>query len=361
MKKTIAVLPGDGIGPEVMAQACKVLQGVGEHFGHDFLFREAFIGGAAFERFGKHCPEETLETCRGSDAILFGSVGGPVREAHLDKWRGCEANSILTLRKTFQFNVNLRPVRVFPELAGVSPLREQALAKGVDLLIVRELLGDVYFGEHATFEENGRRVAQDTSRYTEDQIAAVAHTAFQAARNRRRKVTSVDKANVMDTSRLWRKVVREVSAHYQDVLLEDMLVDNCAMQLIMQPAQFDVILTSNMFGDILSDEAAVLSGSLGLLASASLNQHAFGLFEPPGGSAPDIAGKDAANPLGQILSGALLLRHAFGMLSEAACIEQAVQDVLRSGLRTADIAGTTAASTVGTSAMGSAVAERVQK
>ena len=322
MKAKIAVLPGDGIGEEVMAQALRVIAQVAEQFDIPFEITAGLVGGAAYEKYGTHLPDQTINLCRQSDAILFGSVGGPVSEMHLPKWRNCEANSILSLRKNFKFNVNLRPVKVIPELAELCPLRQEIINRGVDILFVRELLGDCYFGEHKTFKNSeGKRVASDQSIYSEDQVRSVAHAAFKAAQKRRGKLTSVDKANVLDTSKLWREVVHEVAEEYPKVQLEDMLVDNCAMQLIRDPSQFDVVVTTNMFGDILSDAAAVLPGSLGLLASASLNADGFGLFEPPGGSAQDIAGTGKANPIAQILSLALMLRFAFGGRSCPGCRE----------------------------------------
>lgn len=338
VKKKIAVLPGDGIGEEVMEQALRVLAAVADRFGHVFDVSKGLIGGAAYDEYRKHFPEETRKLCEQSDAILFGSVGGPVSQLHREKWNNCERNTILELRKTFAFNANFRAVKMFPELAGICPLKKEIVERGVDILFVRELVGDIYFGEHKTFVRDGMRVATDVAKYTEKQIASVAETAFVAAGKRRRKVTSVDKANVLDTSRLWRVVVREVARRYPDVELEDMLVDNCAMQIIRDPSQFDVVLTGNMFGDILSDAVAILPGSLGLLASASLNEAGFGMFEPPGGSAQDIAGQGIANPIGQILSVAMMLRHAFSLLDEADCIENAVSEVLKAGYRTRDIA-----------------------
>ena len=337
MEKKIAVLPGDGIGEEVMAEAIRVLRAVGEKFGHVFHFEHALVGGAAYDKHQNHFPDVTKEVCRRSEAIFFGSVGGPVSEQHLPKWKSCEAASLLSIRKAFSFNANFRPIKVFPELASISPLRAEVINAGVDLLFIRELNGDIYFGEKKSFLRDGRRVATDVAEYTEDQVAAVAHTAFKAARLRRKKVTSVDKANVLEVSRLWRAVVKEISAEYPDIELEDMLVDNCAMQLIRNPAQFDVVLTGNMFGDILSDAAAVLPGSLGMLASASMNREGFGMFEPPGGSAQDIAGKGIANPIAQILSGAMMLRFAFAMEKEAELIESSVNKAIAAGYRTGDI------------------------
>jgi 3-isopropylmalate dehydrogenase len=337
MKKKIAVLPGDGIGPEVMQQALRVLALTGKLFGHNFVTTHGQVGGAAYEEFGTHMPDETLKLCGDSDAILFGSVGGPVAQLHLPKWKGCEANSILALRKAFHFNANLRPIKLYPELEGVCPLKSSVIGQGIDILFIRELLGDAYFGKKESVRVDGRRTASDLSTYTEDQVESVAVMAFSSARFRKKKVTSVDKANVLETSRLWRTVVREVAKRFPDVELEEMLVDNCAMQVILKPTQFDVVVTSNMFGDILTDEGAALAGSLGMLASASVNDSGFGLYEPPGGSAPDIAGKGVANPIAQILSCALMLRHSWGMFEEAAAIDTAVHDALKAGYRTADI------------------------
>lgn len=340
-QKKIAILPGDGIGPEVMESAIKVLRTAVKDFDSQFQLEYALVGGAAFDKYGVHFPDETKTVCQSSDAILFGSVGGPVAESHLPKWKGCEVNSILALRKTFGFSTNFRPVAIYPELADISPLKADRISNGVDILVLRELTGDVYFGEkgtNGTIDEQNRN-AFDTGSYTEQQIKTVAHAAFKAARIRKKKVASVDKANVLEMSRLWRVVVAEVAKEYPDVELENVLVDNCAMQLVLKPSQFDVILTSNLFGDILSDLCAVLPGSLGLLASASLNKDGFGLFEPPGGSAPDIAGKGIANPVGQILSAAMMLRFAFNMDETAKKIESAVRNVLGSGVRTGDISG----------------------
>jgi 3-isopropylmalate dehydrogenase len=337
MQKKIAVLAGDGVGQEVVPQAVRVLKKIAEKCNHDFIFEEGTIGGAAFEQYGSHFPAETQQLCETSDAILFGSVGGPITEAHLPKWKNCEKNSILALRKTLHLNVNLRPTRIYPVLQNISPLKENFAKNGVDLVIVRELVGDIYFGEHRQFIQDGVRHATDVAEYNEKQIAVVARRSFQLARLRKNKVTSVDKANVLDTSKLWREVVSEIAVQYPDVTCEHMLVDNCAMQLFLNPGQFDVIVTSNLFGDILSDAASALPGSLGLSPSASLSESGLGLYEPSGGSAPDIAGKNIANPIAQILSAALLLRHSFGLNTEAACIEKAVDQALAVGYRTRDI------------------------
>ncbi len=338
MDKHIAVLAGDGIGPEVMEQALRVLSTVADKFGHRFSTTQALVGGAAYDKYETHLPEETKSVCRSSDAILFGSVGGPVSEMNVPKWKNCEANSILSLRKTFKFNANFRPVKVIPELEYLCPLKKEVVDRGVDILFLRELLGDCYFGEHKTFNsETGVRTATDLITYDEEQIASIAEVAFKAAQQRRKKVTSVDKANVLDASKLWRAVVKEVSLGYPDVVLEDMLVDNCAMQIVRDPSQFDVVVLGNMFGDIITDAAAVLPGSLGLLASASMNREGFGLYEPPGGSAQDIAGTGTANPVAQILCIALMLRHSFQMEEEARAIEASVETTLKEGYRTRDI------------------------
>jgi 3-isopropylmalate dehydrogenase len=334
----IAVLAGDGIGPEVMQQALRVLDAVADKFKLKFEFNEALVGGAAYDKHQQHCPEETLAVCRKSDAILFGSVGGPVAQAHLAKWSGCEANSILAIRKAFSFEANYRPAKVYPSLSEVCPLKNRLIENGIDILIIRELLGDLYFGDHKLDETSSPKKAHDVAEYDENQIAVIAHRAFKLARLRKKEVVSVDKANVLSTSKLWRLVFNNVAAQYPDIKLTHMLVDNCAMQLITNPSQFDLIATSNMFGDILSDAAAVLPGSLGLMPSASLNQDGFGLYEPSGGSAPDIAGQNIANPIAQILSAAMMLRLSFE-LEEAACaIEQAVERVIQEGRRTRDIA-----------------------
>jgi 3-isopropylmalate dehydrogenase len=324
------------------------------------VFTEALAGGAAYDAFGEHLPEQTIEVCRRSDAILFGSVGGPLSESLAPKWKGCEANSILALRKAFGLAANFRPAKVYPVLKGSCPLRADIADHGVDLLIIRELQGDVYFGEHTMWTEGGKRYARDTGEYSEDQIACVARVAFEAARRRKGVVTSVDKANVLHTSRLWREIVREVSTEYPDVRLEDMLVDNCALQLVKSPGQFDVIVTSNLFGDILSDLAAALPGSLGLTASASLNSEGFGLYEPSGGSAPELAGKGVANPIAQILSAAMMLRFSFGWNSEADSIERAVDDALRDGYRTVDILRDSGRK-VSTKEMAEAITERLAR
>eukprot|EP00747_Dinoflagellata_sp_TGD_P071367 gnl/TRDRNA2_/TRDRNA2_157001_c0_seq1.p1 gnl/TRDRNA2_/TRDRNA2_157001_c0~~gnl/TRDRNA2_/TRDRNA2_157001_c0_seq1.p1 ORF type:complete len:510 (-),score=88.49 gnl/TRDRNA2_/TRDRNA2_157001_c0_seq1:408-1937(-) len=339
VQKKISVLAGDGIGPEVMEQALRVLDMVAEKFGHQFTYTKALIGGAAYDKYESHFPDETMKTCQESDAILFGSVGGPVDELLLPKWKGCEANSLLSLRKTFKFSTNIRPAKVYKGLQDICPLKDRIIADGIDVVIFRELLGDLYFGKHETTTVDGVRKAEDQATYDEQQIRIIMHAAFKAAQQRKRKLHSVDKANVLDTSKLWRTVADEVAKEYPDVELIHLLVDNCAMQLIVNPGQFDVIVTSNMFGDILSDAAAVLPGSLGLMPSASLNDEGFGMYEPSGGSAPRLTGQNKANPIAQILSAAMMLRYSFALDKEAAAIEMAIQQALDSGARTKDIAG----------------------
>ncbi len=337
MKAKIALLPGDGIGPEVVVEARKVLNAIGRAFDHEFRFEEAVIGGIAIDNYGTALPEETLGTCLESDAVLLGAVGGP-------KWSDPAAKvrpeqGLLRLRKELGVFANLRPVKVFDALASASPLRPDKV-KGVDIMFVRELTGGIYFGTPQGREEseNGRS-GFDTMRYNEMEIRRVLKVAFELARGRRGKVTSVDKANVLATMRVWREVAHEVATEYPDIQYEDMLVDACAMYLINQPADFDVMVTGNMFGDILSDEASMITGSLGMLPSAALgNPGAIGLFEPIHGSAPDIAGQGIANPLATILSTAMMLRWSFNLYDEADAIESAVTSVLNDGNRTADLA-----------------------
>jgi 3-isopropylmalate dehydrogenase len=332
MRAAIALLPGDGIGPEVVAAARRVLVRVAEVHGHEWRFELAPIGGAAIDALGDPLPRETLASCERSDAVLLGAVGGP-------KWSDPTApvrpeQGLLAIRKHFGLFANLRPVRVFASLAAHAPLRSELL-RGVDLLFVRELTGGAYFG--ARQEQGDGDSAFDTMAYSVAEVRRVAHVAFRAARQRRGKLTSVDKANVLASMRLWRRTVVEVAREYPDVELEHVLVDACAMYLMTRPASFDVVLAENMFGDILSDEAATLAGSLGMLPSASQGEGRFGLYEPIHGSAPDIAGKGLANPIGTILSAAMLLRHSLGLEREAAQVEHAVASALDAGLRTADI------------------------
>lgn len=357
VNKNVAVLSGDGIGPEVMAEALKVLNRLTSLYGHTLNFTEANVGGAAWaaaEAAGEtpsHLPGATLDLCEKADAILFGSVGGPVAEQHLPRWKDCEKNALLGLRKRFNLANNLRPSKVYPFLSHLCPLKPSIIAKGVDVLVVRELVGGIYFGEH---KREGDR-AYDVMDYTVEGIRKPVEFAFQAAMLRRKKVTVVDKANVLETSRLWREVAREVAKNYPDVEMEFMYVDNATMQIIQNPSAFDVIATENMFGDILSDAASVLPGSLGLMPSASLGDSVH-MYEPSGGSAPDIAGKGIANPIAQILSGAMMLRYSFELEAEAAAIEQAVEEVLKAGKLTGDlIEEEDKSAAMSTSAMGDAV------
>lgn len=344
---TLAVLPGDGIGPEVVDAALTVLRAIERREGFSTTVAEGLIGGAAFEVHGEHLPQETIELCRRSSAILFGSVGGPVAEATSPKWVDCERRSILAIRKAFGFFANIRSLEVPVGLEHLSPIRSDLMKGGHSLVVVRELLGDIYFGEHRTEGESPTRVATDTAVYRESEIVRIARLAFSIARGRGGRVVSVDKANVLDTSRLWRSVVTAVHAEFPDVALEHMLVDNCAMQLVRNPQQFDVLLCPNLFGDILSDIVSVLGGSLGLMPSASLNESGFGLYEPAGGSAPDIAGKGIANPVGQTLSLAMLLRYSWHREEAARSVERAVAATLAAGVKTLDLClpGESAAST----------------
>ncbi len=331
--KKIAVLAGDGIGPEVMTQTLRVLNALNL----EFDIQHGLIGGAAYDEYESHFPDTTRQLCLSSDAVLFGSVGGPIIDAHLPKWHRCEANSILALRKTLGLNVNLRPATLFKSLISISPLKPELIEQGVDIMIIRELLGDIYFGEHKQFIKNGLRVATDVARYDEEQIKIAIHQGFKTAMARNKKLVSVDKANVLDTSKLWRTIANEIAPEYPEVTLEHMLVDNCAMQIILNPAQFDTIVTANLFGDIISDAASALPGSLGLMPSASFSAEGFGLYEPSGGSAPDIANMDVANPIAQILSLALMLRYSFDLNDEAISIERAIIKTLEDGYRTGDI------------------------
>ena len=336
MKKTIAVIAGDGIGPEIVGEAVMVLKQVAEKFGHDFAFDEKLVGGAAYDAFGDCLPDDTLAACKGADAVLLGAVGGPKWDA-LPGPKRPEKRALLTLRKELGLFANLRPAKVWSALKDASPLRPDIIGEGLDLLVVRELTGGVYFGEHVRAADG--QSALDKMPYSVPEIERIARTAFAAARTRRSHVTCVDKANVLETSRLWREVVQRLrDAEYADVELDFMYVDNAAMQLVRAPSRFDVILTENMFGDILSDEASQITGSIGMLPSASLRADGFGMYEPIHGSAPDIAGRGIANPLATILSAAMLLRHTFGLSAEADAVESAVGAVLARGARTPDIA-----------------------
>ncbi|MGC6388296.1 3-isopropylmalate dehydrogenase [Ewingella sp. S1.OA.A_B6] len=359
MSKThhIAVLPGDGIGPEVMQQAYKVLDAVRQRFGLKISTSEYDVGGAAIDKHGSPLPPATVAGCEQADAILFGSVGGPKWE-HLPPNDQPERGALLPLRKHFKLFSNLRPARLYQGLEEFCPLRADIAAKGFDILCVRELTGGIYFGQPKGREGQGmHEKAFDTEVYYRFEIERIARIAFESARKRRSKVTSIDKANVLQTSIMWREVVNEIAKDYPDVSLNHMYIDNATMQLIKDPSQFDVLLCSNLFGDILSDECAMITGSMGMLPSASMNEQAFGLFEPAGGSAPDIAGKNIANPIAQILSAALLLRYSLGADEAANAIEHAVNKALEAGHRTGDLANSNNA--IGTSEMGDIIARFV--
>ena len=339
MEYRIAVIPGDGIGPEIVTEAKKVLDRVGQVFGHTFHYTEVDMGGVSIDKYGVPLTKEALETAKNSDAVLLGAVGGDVGNS---RWYDVAPElrpeaGLLAIRKGLNLFANIRPACLYDGLEDACPLKREIIGDGFDMVIVRELTGGLYFGERHTEEVNGIMQATDTLVYNETEIRRVAVKAFETAMKRKKKVTSVDKANVLDSSRLWRKVVAEVAADYPEVALENMLVDNCAMQLVMDPGQFDVILTENMFGDILSDEASMITGSIGMLSSASLNEGKFGLYEPSHGSAPDIAGKGIANPIATILSAAMMLRFSFDLDKEAEAVENAVKKVLAGGYRTVDI------------------------
>lgn len=356
----IAVLPGDGIGPEVMDVACKVLETVGKRCGIAFEMTHCLVGGAAIDACGEPLPQATVEACDNAQAILFGSVGGPKWD-HLPHSQRPEAGALLPLRKRYGLFCNMRPARIYPGLETLSPLRPDIAAGGFDALVMRELTGGIYFGTPRGREGTGdEERAYDTEVYSRAEVRRIAEVAFKSAMGRRKKVTSVDKANVLASSVLWREVVEEVAKKYPEVTLEHMYIDNATMQLIKNPSQFDVILCSNMFGDILSDECAMITGSMGLLSSASLADGSFGLYEPAGGSAPDIAGKGIANPIAQIVSAALMLRYSFGEEKAAQMIERAVQKTLNGKIATADIARALGATTVvGTVEMGQAIIARL--
>lgn len=356
----IALLPGDGIGPEVMEQAVKILKTTASLYGFDLEFESADIGGAAIDNHGKALPDSTLALCEQSDAILFGSVGGPKWE-HLPPEEQPERGALLPLRKHFGLYCNLRPAKVFPTLASASPLKPEIVKNGFDILCVRELTGGIYFGEPKGREGHGlNEKAYDTMVYSRFEIERIARMAFEAARKRNHIVTSVDKANVLFSMVLWRETVTQVAKEFPDVTLNHIYVDNATMQLIRDPHQFDVLLCGNMFGDIISDECAMITGSMGLLASASLNEKNFGLYEPAGGSAPDIAGKGIANPIAQILSGAMMLKYTFGFSDAANAIEKAISTVLENGIFTADLTDKKAAA-VDTKTMGSAILKELEK
>lgn len=339
--KKIAILPGDGIGPEVMSEAIKVLDAVASIFDLEFVYEHALVGGAAFDEHQCHLPEETLAVCRRSDAILFGSVGGPVDQQTNPKWKDAEKNALLALRKTFDLAVNIRPAKIYSMLSHLSPLKDRIVNAGVDVVIIRELVSGIYFGEHTTQDDS----ASDLMSYTVAEISRPVRFAFEAAMLRDKRLTVVDKANVLDCSRLWRRVANDMSAEFPEVTLDFMYVDNAVMQMILRPAQFDVVVTGNMFGDILSDAASVLPGSLGLMPTASLGSVLSAsssatpvhMFEPAGGSAPDIAGMGVANPIAQISSAALMLRYSFGLEDAARAVEAAVDAALQAGARTGDL------------------------
>ena len=334
MNKTIAVIKGDGIGPEIVGETVKILDTVAEKFGHTFTYVDAPMGGNAIDAFGVPLPDSSLETCLKADSVLLGAVGGPKWDDQPSANR--PERGLLKLRGAMKLYTNIRPARMFSELSDACPLRADIAARGIDFVVVRELIGGVYFGEHRTEEADGEQKATDIMAYSEHEIRRVAHVAFQMAQKRRKRVTSIDKANVLDTSRLWRKNVTEVAREYPDVELLHMYVDNAAMQIVRDPSQFDVIVTENMFGDIISDEASMITGSIGMIPSSSLGDGTRGLYEPIHGSAPDIAGKDIVNPTACILSAAMMLRYSFSMAEEADAIENAVNKVLDKGLRTAD-------------------------
>lgn len=362
MKLKIGVIKGDGIGPEVVNEAMKVLDKVGVVYGHEFDYTQLLMGGASIDTYGVPLTDDTIELAKNSDAVLLGSIGG---DAKTSPWYKLEPSKrpeagLLKIRKALNLFANLRPAVLYDELKGACPLKEEITEGGFDMMIMRELTGGLYFGERSTEEKNGVLTATDSLTYTEDEIRRIAKRGFDIAMKRRKKVTSVDKANVLDSSRLWRKVVEEVAKDYPEVTLEHMLVDNCAMQLVKNPRQFDVILTENMFGDILSDEASMVTGSIGMLASASLNETKFGMYEPSGGSAPDIAGKGIANPIATILSAAMMLRFSFDLDQEADAIENAVENVLKDGYRTIDIMSEGKIQ-IGTAEMGNKICSYITK
>ena len=360
MNYNISLIPGDGIGPEIVSEARKVLDKVCEVYGHTFSYSKVLLGGASIDVHGVPLTEEAIATAKASDAVLMGSIGG---DAKTSPWYKLEPSKrpeagLLAIRKALNLFANLRPAYLYNELKDACPLKEQIIGDGFDMIIVRELTGGLYFGARKTTEENGVKTAVDTLSYNENEIRRIAIKAFDIAMKRRKKVTSVDKANVLDSSRLWRKVVEEVAKDYPEVTLEHMLVDNCAMQLVRDPKQFDVILTENMFGDILSDEASMVTGSIGMLSSASLNETKFGLYEPSHGSAPDIAGQNKANPIATILSAAMMLRFSLDLDEEANAVEAAVQKVLTAGYRTGDIMSE-GCTLVGTKEMGDLIAKEI--
>ena len=334
MNKNIAVIRGDGIGPEIVGQAIRVLDKIAEKYGHTFTYTEVDMGGCAIDKWGEPLPQAQLDKCLASDSVLLGAVGGP-------KWEGMEGSKrpergLLNLRSGMGLYANNRPAKLWPQLADASPLKPSIVAKGIDFIVVRELIGGVYFGEHKTETVNGEKVATDIMPYSEHEIERIGRIGFETAMKRRKRLCCVDKANVLDTSRLWRAVMHRLQAEYPEVEYSEMFVDNAAMQICKDPSQFDVIVTENMFGDILSDEASMITGSIGMIPSSSLGAGTCGLYEPIHGSAPDIAGQNKANPIGTILAAAMMLKYSFDMDEEAAAVEAAVNRVLDKGLRTGD-------------------------
>ena len=361
MTRNIALIRGDGIGPEIVEQAKLVLDKIAEAYGHEFIYTNVDMGGSAIDKYGDPLPQEMLDKCLSSDSVLLGAVGGP-------KWNGVPGNmrpekGLLRLRAGMGVYSNNRPAKIWPELASASPLKQEIVDKGIDFIIVRELIGGIYFGKHETVTENGEPVAIDELRYRESEIRRIGRIGFETARKRGKKLCSVEKSNVLDSSRLWKAVLHELAEEFPDVTLSDMLVDNCAMQIVKDPSQFDVIVTENMFGDILSDEASMITGSIGMIPSSSLGDGTRGLYEPIHGSAPDIAGRDIANPIGTILAAAMMLRFSFDMGAEADCIENAVSKVLEDGYRTGDIlpSGDQQCKLVGCTEMGRLIIEKIEK
>ena len=356
MKKNIAVIRGDGIGPEIVNQALLVLDKIADKFGHEFTYTDVDMGGCAIDKHGDPLPQSELDKCTASDSVLLGAVGGP-------KWNDVPGpmrpeKGLLRLRAGMGVYSNNRPAKIWPQLAEASPLKPEIVAKGIDFIIVRELIGGIYFGKHETVEKDGQKVAIDELTYSEEEIRRIGRIGFETAQKRGKKLCSVEKSNVLDSSRLWKKVMHELAAEYPDVELSDMLVDNCAMQIVKDPSQFDVVVTENMFGDILSDEASMITGSIGMIPSSSLGATSCGLYEPIHGSAPDIAGQDIANPIGTILSAAMMLRFSFDMAQEADAIEDAVSRVLDAGYRTGDIFSP-GCTKIGCSEMGKLIREQL--
>ncbi|MBO4939388.1 MAG: 3-isopropylmalate dehydrogenase [Oscillospiraceae bacterium] len=360
MKKHIAVIRGDGIGPEIVGEALKVLDRICALYDHEFTYTDVDMGGCAIDKWGDPLPQAELSKCLDSDSVLLGAVGGP-------KWNDVPGpmrpeKGLLRLRAGMGVYSNNRPAKIWPQLAGASPLKQSIVDKGIDFIIVRELIGGIYFGAHNTIEEDGETVAIDELRYSEQEIERIGRIGFETARKRGKKICSVEKSNVLDSSRLWKSVMHRLAEEYPDVELSDMLVDNCAMQIVKNPSQFDVVVTENMFGDILSDEASMITGSIGMIPSSSLGADSCGLYEPIHGSAPDIAGMDLANPIGTILSAAMMLRYSFDMAVEADCIENAVSAVLDQGYRTADILSSdTGCIKVGCREMGRLIIENMKR